>query len=125
MGKLMLDGVEVGLPDRTVTAGGVSYDNTQSGLSATECQSAIDELAARLDIKRIPFSATSDSTYGLINIDMGSASKKLVNIVIDGPSGSWVGQFAQDGQYAYARVTRWDGSLLTNRAVTGYVYYTD
>lgn len=125
MGQLLLDGVPIGVPDRSVTAGGVSYDNTQSGLSATNVQGAVDEIATRLNIKRLPFSATSDSSYGLINIDMGSASKKLVNIVIDGPSGSWVGQFAQDGQYAYARVTRWDGVLLTSRAVTGYVYYTD
>ena len=47
MGQLLLDGVPIGVPDRSVTAGGVSYDNTQSGLSATDVQGAVDELKAR------------------------------------------------------------------------------
>ena len=71
----------------------------------------------------LPFTATSDASYGLITIDMGSASKKLMSIVIDGPSGYWVGQYAQYGQYAYARVTDWQGNVMTNKTVTGYVYY--
>lgn len=45
MGQLLLDGVPIGVPDRSVTAAGVSYDNTQSGLSATDVQGAVDELA--------------------------------------------------------------------------------
>ena len=44
MGQLLLDGVPIGVPDRSVTAGGVSYDNTQSGLSATDVQGAVDEI---------------------------------------------------------------------------------
>ena len=45
MGKLMLDGVEVGLPDRSVTAGGVSFDPTIKNVlpaSADTVQKAID-----------------------------------------------------------------------------------
>ena len=74
-------------------------------------------------LSMLPFTATSDASYGLISVDMGGASKKLVSIVIDGPSGYWVGQYAQDGQYAYARVTDWQGNVRTNKTVTGYVYY--
>ena len=50
MGQLLLDGVPIGVPDRSVTAAGVSYDNTQSGLSATDVQGAVDEVAARTNI---------------------------------------------------------------------------
>ena len=47
MGQLLLNGVPIGVPDRSVTAAGVSYDNTQSGLSATDVQGAVDEVVVK------------------------------------------------------------------------------
>ena len=88
MGKLMLDGVEVGLPDRTVTAGGVSYDNTTSGLSATECQSAIDELAGKLKVKTITLTNTSTTSGGIYLSDLDGGKNIIVSSRILGVVGS-------------------------------------
>ena len=43
MGQLLLDGVPIGVPDRSVTAGGVSYDDTATGLG-DDLQEAVDAL---------------------------------------------------------------------------------
>ena len=62
MGKLMLDGVEVGLPDRSVTAGGVSFDPTVKNIlpnTATDVQKAIDAVSEK--IKTYSFTATAGS----------------------------------------------------------------
>ena len=83
MGKLMLDGVAVGLPERN-TAGGVSYDNTQSGLSATEVQSAIDEVA-----DKIPYIIVK--RFILINCTWTASQKGLYYSIVD-PLSNYTGK---------------------------------
>lgn len=89
MGKLMLNGVEVGLPDRSVTAGGVSYDNTQSGLSATDVQDSIDEVVGngKIYYKDVAIAGTVISSYyAQINTGVDTSLYTAIG-VIDG--GIW------------------------------------
>ena len=73
MGQLLLDGVPIGVPDRSVTAAGVSYDNTQSGLSATDVQGAVDEVAA----EKIGFIGATVGSY--VNMNGGQSLTATVN----------------------------------------------
>lgn len=79
MGQLLLDGVPIGVPDRSVTAGGVSYDNTQSGLSATDVQGAVDEVAASRKWKKVAYSTPQALTQGSFTQVTLSATPNLAN----------------------------------------------
>lgn len=63
------------------TASDVSYDNTDSGLTATNVQDAVDEL--KTDIDNIP-SVTVDQTYDgtSVNAQSGVAVKQAIDAAI-------------------------------------------
>lgn len=109
MGKLMLNGDEVGMPDRSVTAGGVSYDNTTSGLSATEVQSAIDELAdkSKFLVQKASFNITGvsgDWVYKSITFPTAYKSAPMVSVY----------------QYSTVYATNWYPPMIDNISATGF-----
>lgn len=66
-GKLIINGVEVGGSSGSATS--ISYDNTNSGLEATNVQGAIDELNSNLQYSNLNmrYNATTDKIEVLYN----------------------------------------------------------
>lgn len=62
MGRIMMNGIQYGTGGRP-TAEGVTYDNAESGMTATNVQSALDELSTGLTqlIRTESFTATTSS----------------------------------------------------------------
>lgn len=104
-----------------LTAGGVSYDNTLSGLSATEVQGAIDSLAPKNLIKKRTFSGTTNS-----NGEIGTAMPSTA-IVVETQinNGYFRLRTARSGNNLYAIVGYANGTVLANTAVSGTVYYIE
>lgn len=124
MGVLKLDGVDIGIPDRSVTAGGVSFDPTIKNIlpnTATDCQKAIDSLAQKNLIKKRTFSGTTNS-----NGEIGTAMPSTAIVVetqID--NGYFRLRTARSGNNLYAIVGYANGTVLANTAVSGTVYYIE
>ena len=116
MGKLMLDGVEVGLPDRTVTAGGVSFDPTIKNIlpnTATDCQKAIDEVCTRIGGLYV-YSFTQNSlTSGFVRISPLTGFKPVFAMVTNLPTNVATRGILWDGSNHWLRLELFSGSSFS------------
>lgn len=62
MGRIMMNGIQYGTGGRP-TAEGVTYDNAESGMTATNVQGALDELSNDLTIESMSYSYAGGTVY--------------------------------------------------------------
>lgn len=107
--------------DGVVSASDVTYDNTSSGLVATDVNDAIDEVYGSCKIKKATFSANTDATGNVILT--GSHIPIAVKITNVGAL-AFPTYFAGTNAW-YAHVTSIGGSPLPSTLVIGDYYYFD
>ena len=83
--KIEIDGIKYAIVGET-TAEDVSYDNTDSGLTADDVQAAIDEVSANPVIVRDTYTGTTNAS-GAVSIPSANAPlEKTINIICISPA---------------------------------------
>lgn len=102
-------------------AGDVSYDNTSSGLTASNVNDAIDEVYAACKIKKGTFSGNTDVTGNVLIT--GSHIPIAIKVTNMGAL-AYPTYFAGTNAW-YAHVTSTGGSAIASTLVSGDYYYFD
>lgn len=85
MGKIMLNGKQYGVGG-IEKAKDISYDNTQSGMSATNVQGALDEVKAGLTKLPLPVYPYATTTSVLVNNSYKQGDRIHIEVVVTSSS---------------------------------------
>lgn len=67
--------------DEVSNAGGVSYDNTESGLTATDVQGALDEIDSKT-LSRVEYTIAFNNSSSTASVNTGIARSRIVSVII-------------------------------------------
>ena len=108
--------------DLATRASNCVYDNSNSGLNATEVQGAIDEVAGR--IKSDTISGTTDQ-FGNINTSFAIDSRNIFSAryAMAGANGGVIPMIFAGGDHWYFKCVDWQLQNLANTSVSVKFYY--
>ena len=103
----------------------INYDNTQSGLTATNAQDAIDEINSsliELTPKTKPFDDTTNAQGNIVISSIDTSTTLVLGLITDNGSVEWRFGATSSKQLVINFYTT-NNTVLTNTRVTGTVYY--
>lgn len=100
------------IPSGGITASGVTYDNTTSGLTATDVQSAIDEI-----VDALPSAGATELATGTLASGATTATLSFSDVVIG--SSTLIDVYVEDGINYTAIATTSNSVTLTFEAQSG------
>lgn len=127
MGKIMLNGIQYGVGG-IEQAKDISYDNTESGATATDVQGALDELNNGLTVKTYELTSTTNY-YGNVDVPTNivrPSTGAILSCSNDGNNKAFapIGVKTSDKYilrfYNYATTT---SDVVANTSVTVTIYY--
>lgn len=124
MGIIMKDGRQYGVGGIT-PAENVTYDNTQSGMSATDVQGAVDELKnglANIPVIKTGTTTGTTSSTGNFQTNILKENRTILSALIP-LSNTIVSVYASTTPYWYFRVTDSSGNPVANTSFSFTYFY--
>ena len=109
-----------------INASDITFDNTGTGMAATNVQGAVTELNSNISTKQASllvnsYNLTTD-TDGLAALyNKGITTDKVINVVASTNSGGVVTSYYTYANSLYVRLTNMNGTPLASTATTVYV----